>query len=399
MNLFDRTASFSSATLIEPHRAVFQAGGVLLKLLEGGKKLDNKALRAAMEAAFGASDADGAWVWKDAYEAAEIAQILFVGKYGAAMRRQAGSASAFLAMIDRLAGLVGTQTRRSEDGQALQQFSTPLPLAFVASEAAGIQRRRSGAGALRRHRHAGVFARLAGASLALNEYAELRVQILRQVFETRAVTQFDAATIHDRLPASIVPSVVVMNPPFSASPKVEGRYKAATFKHIRSALQRLAPEGRLVTITGESFSPTGAWREAFEDLQRIGRVVFSAAIDGKVYASHGTTIETRLTVFDKNPADDASRFDGLHPIVSSSSELLALVQRALSGTPFGAVSALPSTRLPHPLPWSRAWQRSASAPVLRRASSRSRSRGTSWMASSSLRCPISRARGRLRKRP
>ncbi len=63
---------------------------------------------------------------------------------------------------------------------------------------------------------------------------------------------------------------------------------------------------------------------------------FSAAIDGKVYASHGTTIETRLTVFDKNPADDASRFDGLHPIVSSSSELLALVQRALSGTPFGA---------------------------------------------------------------
>ncbi|WP_019998952.1 strawberry notch family protein [Aureimonas ureilytica] len=350
MNLFDRTASFSSATLVEPHRAVFQAGGVLLKMLEGGKKLDNKALRAAMEAAFGASDADGAWIWKDAYEAAEIAQILFVGKYGAAMRRQAGSASAFLTMLDRLAGLVGTQTRRSEDGQALQQFSTPLPLAFVAAEAAAIVE-----GDLALEPSAGtgmlaVFARLAGASLALNEYAELRVQILRQVFETRAVTQFDAATIHDRLPASIVPSVVVMNPPFSASPKVEGRYKAATYKHIRSALQRLAPEGRLVTITGESFSPMGAWREAFEDLQRIGRVVFSAAIDGKVYASHGTTIETRLTVFDKCPADDASRFDGLHPIVSSSSELLQLVQSACPVRRSAPVSAVPSTPAASPAP-------------------------------------------------
>ncbi|WP_202815319.1 methyltransferase [Aureimonas sp. AU12] len=117
-----------------------------------------------------------------------------------------------------------------------------------------------------------VFAGLAGASLALNEYAELRVQILRQVFETRAVTQFNAATIHDRLPASIVPSVAVMNPPFSASPKVEGRYKAATINHIRSALQRLAPGGRFVTITGESFSSTSDWREAFEDMQRICRV-------------------------------------------------------------------------------------------------------------------------------
>ena len=37
-----------------------------------------------------------------------------------------------------------------------------------------------------------------------------------------------------------------------------------------------------------------------------GRVVFSAAIDGAVYAKHGTTIDTRLTVIDKLPADDTS---------------------------------------------------------------------------------------------
>lgn len=166
MNLFDRNASFAAPIKVEAHRAVFQAAGVLVKMLEENRKLDNKALRAAMEAAFGASDAEGAWVWKDAYEAAEVAQILFMSKYGAIMRRQAGSATAMLAMVERLAGLVGTQTRRSEESQALQQFSTPLPLAFVAAEAAGIT---DGDLALEPSAGTGmlaVFARLAGASPA-----------------------------------------------------------------------------------------------------------------------------------------------------------------------------------------------------------------------------------------
>lgn len=346
MSLFDacNAPALALATpRILPHRAVFQAATVLVKLLEGGRRLDAKALRSAMEAAFGGSDADGAWMWKDAYEAAEVAEVLFVTKYGAAMRRQAGSANAFLAMIERLAGLVATQTRRSEEGQALQQFSTPLPLAFVAAEAAGIAgddlvlEPSAGTGMM------AVFAPQAGASLALNEYADLRVQLLRRLFDTTAVTAFDAATIHDRLDPGIVPSLVLMNPPFSASPKVEGRYKSATYKHIRSALRRLAPGGRLVAITGESFGPEGAWREAFEELQSIGRVVFSAGIAGKVYAAHGTTIDTRLTVFDKIQAENAARFTGLHPIVSSAAELLSLVQ---SACPSRRSQPLASIRVP-----------------------------------------------------
>jgi hypothetical protein len=54
---------------------------------------------------------------------------------------------------------------------------------------------------------------------------------------------------------------------------------------------RARPGGRLVTITGASFAPDNpAWRDAFTRLQARGRVVFSAAIDGAVYAKHGTTI-------------------------------------------------------------------------------------------------------------
>ena len=55
-----------------------------------------------METAFCGTDAEGAWVWKDAYEALEAAQVLFLRKFGVAMRSRAGSAAAMLEMLTRL---------------------------------------------------------------------------------------------------------------------------------------------------------------------------------------------------------------------------------------------------------------------------------------------------------
>ena len=43
-------------------------------------------------------------MWKDAYEALEAAQVLFLRKFGSAMRTRAGSAAAMLEMLTRLAG-------------------------------------------------------------------------------------------------------------------------------------------------------------------------------------------------------------------------------------------------------------------------------------------------------
>ena len=54
-----------------------------------------------------------------------------------------------------------------------------------------------------------------------------------------------------------------------------------------------------------------AWRDAFVRLQERGRVVFSAAIDGAVYAKHGTTIETRLTVIDKRAGGRPGAVSGI----------------------------------------------------------------------------------------
>jgi predicted RNA methylase len=284
---------------------VVAAARLILPHLEGGLRVEAARLRAAMEEAFDATDASGAWDWKTAYDSCEVATILFVRKFGPAMRARAASPAAMLPMLAKIAGLLPTHTRRSEDSQAFQQFSTPIPLGFAASVAAAIApsdivlEPSAGTGLL------AILAELSGAVLILNELADTRAGILDQLFRGVAVTRFDAAHIDDHLDAVIVPSVVLMNPPFSAVANADRRMADAALRHIASALARLADGGRLVAITGANCAPDNpTWRDAFVSLQERGRVVFSAAIDGAVYARHGTTMDTRLTVIDKRPADD-----------------------------------------------------------------------------------------------
>ena len=58
--------------------ALLTAARTLFPVLEAGRALDAPVLREAMTGAFGATDSQGAWVWKDAYEAAEAALVLFI---------------------------------------------------------------------------------------------------------------------------------------------------------------------------------------------------------------------------------------------------------------------------------------------------------------------------------
>ena len=113
--------------------AVHQAALLLLPHLERGSRIDAIILRGAIETAFGASDATGAWDWKTAYEACEAATVLFLRKYGKALFRKAGSQAASLPLLAKIAGLLPTHTRRSEESQTFQQFSTPVPLGLIAA--------------------------------------------------------------------------------------------------------------------------------------------------------------------------------------------------------------------------------------------------------------------------
>jgi hypothetical protein len=190
--------------------ALVAAASLLLADLERGRAIDAPALRAAMIAAFGGSDAEGVWDWKTAYDACEAAQILFLRKFGPVMLGRAVSPSAFLAMLAKVAALLPSHTRRSEESQALQQFSTPLGFGFVASVAAAIMptdlvlEPSAGTGLLAIH------AELAGGSLVLNELADMRAHLLDRLFRGVVITRHDAAHIHDLLDDTVRPSVVLI---------------------------------------------------------------------------------------------------------------------------------------------------------------------------------------------
>jgi predicted RNA methylase len=323
---------------------VVTAAHLLLPDLERGRRIDAVALRAAMEHAFGGSDAAGAWDWKTAYDACEAATILFLCKFGPVIRARAGSPAAELSMLSKIAALLPTHTRRSEESHALQQFSTPLALGFVAASAAAITpadlvlEPSAGTGLL------AIFAELAGSGLVLNELAETRAALLGQLFPSAATTRYDAAHIHDHLDDAVRPSVVLMNPPFSAAAHVDDTVADAALRHVASALARVAQGGRLVTITGASLSPDHpSWRETFVRLQERGRVVFSAAIGGRVYARHGTTTETRLTVIDRVPADDPRSFPASPGMAPDAGTLLEWVTTCVPARlPVDGAVALPA---------------------------------------------------------
>ncbi len=288
---------------------IIAAAHDLLGHLAAGRRIDAAAIRTSMQSAFGTSDASGAWDWKTAYEAVEVAQVLFMRRYGPAIHARYADPFERLKLVERIAALAPTQTRRSEEMQSYQQFSTPLGLAWVAGFAANFQ---PGELVLEPSAGTGLLAIQAGlgaSRLALNEVADVRGALLRQLFADAQVTAHDAAQIHDRLDAAFVPTCIVMNPPFSAAVGVENRVADAAFRHLASAVARVAAGGRLVAITGANCSPDHrAWRDGFVRLQEKARVVFTAPIAGSVFAAHGTSVETRLTVIDKLPADDPTYF-------------------------------------------------------------------------------------------
>jgi len=208
------------------------------------------------------------------------------------------------------------------------EFSTPLPMGLAALAAAQITSRdlvlepSAGTGLL------AVLAEIAGGSLALNELADTRADLLRLLFPGHPVTTFDAAQIDDHLDAGVRPSVILMNPPFSAVANVDARTTEATARHLRSALARLVPGGRLVAITGACFAPDSpAWAETFGCLTETAHLVFTGAVSGAAFAKHGTSFETRISVFDKCRGGEAGGItaDLARPISPDVASLLSLI--------------------------------------------------------------------------
>jgi hypothetical protein len=344
---------------------ILAAARLIVSDLERGRRIDAGNLRITMESAFGGSDAQGAWDWKTAYDTCEAATVLFL-KFGVALRSRAGSPSAMLPMLVKIADLLPTQTRRSEESQALQQFSTPIVLGLAASAAPAITpsdivlEPSAGTGLL------AVLAESSRAALVLNELADTRAQLPSLLFPAVSVTRFDAAHIDDHLETGVTPSIVLMNPPFSAIANIDRRIAGAALRHISSALARLADGGRLVAITGTNCAPDNpTWRDSFVSLQEHGQVAFSAAIDGAVYARPGTTTDIRLTAIDKRAAADPAAFPASPGVAPDVATLLCWIARSVP------------PRLPVSLP-------SATPTVIRSVTDRTRTPKTAVARSSSV---------------
>ena len=256
------------------------------------------ALIDGMTAHFGGSDASGAWHWRMAYDLMEGAFI----KSQLHGKARLASHDQLNALIE-IAASLPTQTRRSEAQLRLQQFSTPLPYAFVAGAAAMMTAQdtvlepSAGTGAM------ALMAKKACAKLLLNEIDPFRADILKSLFGTRP-TDFDAEHIDDLMKDKDAPDVILMNPPFSSSVD-RSRDRAMAAKHIISAAKRLNAGGRLVAIMPSGFNQRS--QPAYWD--RLSSLVcprMALTLPGHVYRKMGTTVETQLLICDKIK-DDASQ--------------------------------------------------------------------------------------------
>lgn len=283
--------------------AIVSAARVLLSDLNAGRAITVHRLADVMTASSGRTDADGGWLWKDAYDATETAYVLFLRRHLPALRKTYPDVSDLFSTLSRLADLSPTHTRRSEESQHLQQFSTPLPLAAIIAHAAAI-----GAADVVLEPSAGTGLLAAFAKgcrhLHLNEIAPTRSALLASSFPEATISTYNAEAIDDLLDVRIVPSVIIMNPPFSASPYVKGGLPGADSIHLASALRRLAPGGRLVAITSNALSPADRdVKPLFDKLSAHGTLRLSRPIWQQAFGRHGTGVTTRLTIYDKVPDD------------------------------------------------------------------------------------------------
>jgi 2'-5' RNA ligase len=263
---------------------------------------------------FGSSRVSGEWTPKDATDAMEAG----VNKYllDAGENLMGMPAIEGLAMLrENLMNRLPTQSTRTDEQLKGQQFSTPPTEAYTVAKVAGIKpddvvlEPSGGNGGL------AIFAKAVGAEVHVNEISTRRQAMLKHVgFDN--ITSHDGEIINSLLKSSVQPTVIIMNPPFSAGALKGAEGQAVKnrnvygFNHVDSALQRLAPGGRLVTILGGGraddanggaalTAPGGAGRW-FDKIAEKYNVRANIRIAGKEYAKYGTSFATRIIVIDKD---------------------------------------------------------------------------------------------------
>ncbi|WP_446741069.1 strawberry notch-like NTP hydrolase domain-containing protein [Sphingomonas sp. ACRSK] len=265
----------------------------LRHFLQAGEVIDARLLRDLLASTTGRSAADGGWSMRHAYDALELAQVLWAGSAGAGMDISIPSA-ALEALID-LGRRLPTQTVRTEDQLAFQQFSTPAPISWIMSVAAQL---RPSDTVLEPSAGTGLLvwpAAKLGATLVLNEIDPRRRHCLELAFPQARISDHDGELVDDLLPVDVQADILLINPPFARSiGRPVDRHAAA--RHLQASLRRLKCGGRAVAIMPTWF-----------DSQRLGSeatIRLDAVLPRGLYVKHGTGIAVRLLVLDKLPPAD-----------------------------------------------------------------------------------------------
>jgi protein-L-isoaspartate O-methyltransferase len=266
------------------------AARALAPQLNRGRVLDRRLVSGVMTTAFGASDAEGAWLWRDAYDAVEAALVLQLRRLAPQVGRLEDAPAHVVALLANLTELGLTHTRRSLEQVDLDQFSTPPQLAALAILAAQV---RPGDKVLEPSAGTGLMAVVAeacGGLLTLNELADTRADLLDGLFPAAARSRWDAKHLADVLTTSGGFDVVLANPPFQHLEP-----------HLLAALGALADGGRLAAIVPARLFEDAA---ALMRLQPHGQILLRLAFPARAYAKHGTSVETGLLVVDRGRAGD-----------------------------------------------------------------------------------------------
>jgi len=297
-----------AVTVIEGfEQSRYQLALRLADKLDADGEITTKFLTDEANTVFGGSQAEGVYSTKNAYDAMEAAfniHLLNTEKADFTIQNAAW-ASAKASELTRRIQKLPTQTKRDEEMDEFQQFSTPPALAFVANWVAHVKptdvmvEPSAGTGDL------AVWAKIAGAEVILNELSTRRQALLADLFPQARLFKENAEQLDNVLPTNIVPSVVVMNPPFSSTAgRVQGQRNTSNgARHVEQALKRLHDGGRLVAIVGQGMAADRpAFMSWWRDIKSKFNVRANIGISGKEYAKYGTTFDNQILVIDKTGA-------------------------------------------------------------------------------------------------
>lgn len=304
----------------------------VLNQLSEGKKFTSQELQEAANKAYGGTMAEGKYDVKAMTDAMELGVNRYIIDTVSNEQSDFNAPEAKKAVesIDEITSdilsMIPTQTKRSEEQISLQQFSTPPNIAYLASWVANIDKSdtvlepSAGIGGL------ASFAKADGAKVYVNELSESRLDMLKQLpFD--GFFKENAEQIHNILPDSVSPSVVLMNPPFSST---GGRTKNSTknaIPHIEQALLRLQDGGRLVAIVGKGMADdTPTFRNWYNELRNTYDIRTNVGINGENYRKYGTTFDVQLLVIDKTGPQKGKTITGNYDDLRDIPQLLEEVR-------------------------------------------------------------------------